>query len=408
MLARQVKLLDEGQRESDSSILSRKLEVALSELGFASDGSLSEGPKSGNLIIQADNHIVMDGCREVLRSSVALCYLDPPYNNREVYNHYLDDMSHDLWIREITRRLVLVHDLLQDNGSLWISIDDGSMHYLKIAADLVFGRDNFVSTIVWQHRLTRENRTAFSNNHEYLLVYAKNASLFKKRRNLLPPSQELLSRYRNLDGDPRGPWQSISLTVQGGHGTASQYYELESPSGVVHVPPPGRCWVYTKERMLREIASGNVWFGAKGTSVPRRKMFRDHAQLGLTPSTLWLGSEVGTTDDAKKHILELFPGEAVFDTPKPERLMSRILEIATNEGDLILDPYLGSGTTTAVAHKLGRRYIGVEEGAHCLSLCAERMKLVVRGEAGGISRGCDWVGGGGFECFRKSRRRKKL
>jgi adenine-specific DNA-methyltransferase len=171
-------------------------------------------------------------------------------------------------------------------------------------------------------------------------------------RNPVPADERVTSRYRNPDNDPRGLWQSVSANVQDGHATASQHYALVAPSGVRHTPPDGRCWVYTLERMTSEIAAGNIWFGSNGRGVPRIKRFLGEAHGGLTPETLWFAGEVGTSDEAKKHLLQMFPDEALFDTPKPERLISRIIEIASNEGDLVLDAFLGSGTTSAVAHKL--------------------------------------------------------
>ncbi len=283
---------------------------------------------------------------------------------------------------------------------MWISIDDTEVHYLKVVADRVFGRGNFITTIVWQQRTTRENRSVFSNNHEYILVYSRNPQLFKRSRNLLPPSAEQLSRYKNPDNDPRGPWQSVSANVQAGHAVASQFYTIVAPNGKVHGPPNGRCWAYNEERMKIEITAGNIWFGADGFGVPRIKRFLGAAKVGLTPETLWFGENVGTNDSAKKHFLSLFPGLEVFDTPKPEQLIQRILEISTNEQDLVLDCYLGSGTTAAVAHKLNRKYIGIERGDHAKSIVSSRLHKVIESEPGGISNEVGWGGGGGFGFFR--------
>jgi adenine-specific DNA-methyltransferase len=291
--------------------------------------------------------------------------------------------------------------LLRDDGSLWISIDDTEVHYLKVLVDRILGRDSFVTTVVWEHRTTRENRRVFSNNHEYVLVYAKDPERFKVTRNAASPSAEILARYKNPDNDPRGRWQSISLNAQAGHGTPTQFYELLAPNGRRHRPPKGRCWIYTEERMRRAIAEGDVWFGRDGNGVPRLKRFLTAAPLGMTPSTLWSSSFAGTTALAKRQMLKLFPHERLFDTPKPEELLARILEIATHPGDLVLDAYLGSGTTAAVAHKMRRRWIGIESGEHAVTHCAERLRQVVAGESGGISRRAGWTGGGGF-CFQRA------
>ena len=331
---------------------------------------------------------------------VQCVYIDPPYNNQEQYRHYPDTRSHKDWLNMMVERLLAIRPLLSIDGSLWISIDDREIHYLKVAADSIFGRDNFVTTVVWQQRTTRENRKVFSNNHEYLLVYAIDQRKFRARRNPLPAGPALLARYRNPDSDPRGPWQSISANVQAGHATASQFYDLRAPSGKIHSPPEGRCWVYTREKMQREIAAGNIWFGKSGDGVPRIKRFLKSSKVGLTPETLWPAVEVGTNDEAKKQLLNLFPNNGIFDTPKPEGLIRRVLEISSDPGDLVLDAFLGSGTTAAVAHKLSRRYIGIERGEHAVTYCAERLRLVVDGDSTGISSEIRWEGGGGFDFYR--------
>ena len=259
----------------------------------------------------------------------------------------------------------------------------------------MFGRHNFVTTIVWQQRTTRENRRAFSVNHEYLLVYAKNSDIFRRHRNLLPPTSELYSRYKNPDSDPNGPWQSVSANVQDGHATSSQYYPIVGPNGKVHYPPKGRVWVYNKNKMESEMRSGHIWFGKNGNGVPRIKRYLSEVKLGRTPDTVWLASDVGTTDMAKKQLIKTFPNDPLFDTPKPENLISRILEIATNPGDMVLDPFLGSGTTVAVAHKMCRSYIGIEINPDLIRLSQERLQSVIDGNKCdgftkyGSSRVCD-------------------
>ena len=358
---------------------------------------LSRGPAgAGNRLIHGDNRDVLPALAREVAGAVRCVYLDPPYNNRERWTHYDDRDGHERWLAAVEATLAGVWPLLRADGSLWVSIDDHEVHYLKVLADRLFGRGAFVATIVWEHRTSRENRRVFSHNHEYLLVYARDPERFKLTRNPIAPSAAVLARYRNPDADPRGPWQSISLTAQAGHGTAAQFYELVAPGGRRHRPPKGRCWIYTAERMRAAVAAGEVFFGADGNGVPRLKRFLAAAPAGLTPATLWAAAEVGTTAAAKREVLALFPDEPVFDTPKPEALLRRVVEIATDPGDLVLDAYLGSGTTTAVAHKTGRRWIGVERGAHAVTHGARRMALVVDGEAGGISGEVGWRGGGGF------------
>jgi adenine-specific DNA-methyltransferase len=355
--------------------------------------------EAGNKLFQGNNKEVLDLLIKEYKGLVKCIYLDPPYNNGEKYNHYNDDQKHSEWLEDITETLVKLKPFLSEDGSIWISIDDREVHYLKVAADKIFGRGNFLTTIVWEHRTSRENRKVFSNNHEYILVYAKNPEKFKLARNLLPATDDILARYKNPDNDPRGPWQSVTVHVQAGHAVKSQFYDIIAPNGKKHSLPNGRCWAYNKERMLQEIENNNIWFGKDGNGVPRRKKFLSESIIGVTPETLWLGNDVGTTNTAKKYLLSLFPGKTIFDTPKPEQLIKRILDIATNEGDIVLDAYLGSGTTAAVAHKMNRKYIGIEIGSHIRDIVVPRLQKVIHGEDGEISTDFSWTGGGGFNFY---------
>jgi adenine-specific DNA-methyltransferase len=362
--------------------------------------SLSYGDVgSPNRLIQGDNVEVLAHLGE-LRRQVRCIYIDPPYNTSEQWTHYEDGLEHDDWLRARARTLKALWPFLREDGSLWVSINDDGLHYLKVLADSIVGRDKFVATVVWQHRTTRENRCAFSQNHEYVLVYAKNPTLFRDRRNPVAAGPAVLERYKNPDNDPRGPWQSVSVNVQAGHGTPSQFYELAAPNGTKHLPPKGRCWAYTQERMRVLQANGELSFGRDGNGVPRLKRFLRDVSLELTPETLWPATVTGTTRQAKRHVLALLPSQAVFDTPKPEPLLGRIIEIATDPGDIVLDAYVGSGTTTAAAHKLNRRWIGIDSGQHAATHCASRMRQVVNGESGGISAAVQWRGGGGFQFLR--------
>lgn len=364
---------------------------------------LSKGnEESGNLLIQGDNKDILPLLATDYKENVKCIYIDPPYNNGDNYHYYNDKKTGESWIKEISNVLTWLRVLLSKDGSIWISIDDNEMAYLKVAADKIFGRENFAGTIVWQQRKTRENRAVFSTNHEYILVYAKNLKSFKRSRNLLPVDDGFINeKYKNPDNDPRGAWQSVSASVQAGHAVASQFYTIVSPAGVEFNPPKGRCWVYNQERMNREIQQNNIWFGQGGTSVPRIKKFLSSAKIGLTPQTLWSGDEFGTTDSAKKHLLSIFKeSKNIFDTPKPEELIKRILDIASNENDIVLDCYLGSGTTASVAHKMGRRYIGIEIGAQMTELITKRLNSVIAGENAGISPHVHWKGGGDYAFFR--------
>jgi len=347
-------------------------------------------------LIEGDNKIVL---ADIIAAGtkITCAYIDPPYNNFENFEHYNDSQNFDVWLDEIVFVAEKIKKLLLNHGSFWVSIDDANMHYLKVALDRVFGKQNFITTIVWEHRKSRENRAVFSNNHEYILVYAVEKKAFTKYRNKLPYTKEWRNRFKNPDNDPRGPWQSVSATAQAGHATPKQFYEVLSPLGLKHSPPNGRCWSLSKEKMNLLIKKGEIYFGKDGKGVPRVKKYLANAIGGLTPQTLWTADEVGTTASAKKHILQMFVGSKIFETPKPEELIARVISIATKPGDLVLDAYLGSGTTASVAHKLGRNYIGIELGEQIATHCVERLKSVCAGEAGGISKEVGWTGGGNFQ-----------
>ena len=223
-------------------------------------------------VINGDNRIVLKNLLPRFSKKVRCIYIDPPYNNGDTYHYYSDKKEESSWLNEISETVALLFQFLTKDGSLWISIDDGNMPYLKVAIDKVLGREHFVSTIIWQHRISRENRAIFSNDHEYILVYAKDIEAFKKSRNLLPLPLDFKEKsYKNPDNDPRGPWQSVTLSVQAGHGVPSQFYTIVSPTGVRHNPPKGRCWIYNEQRLQQEIELNNIWFGLDGSGVPRVK-----------------------------------------------------------------------------------------------------------------------------------------
>jgi len=371
-------------------------------LSYHARQRVSEGDLFDNRLIFGDNLLALKALEQELTGKVKCCFIDPPYNTGSAFTHYDDGLEHSIWLSLMRDRLEIIRRLLAEDGSLWITIDDNEAHYLKVMCDELFGRANFVGNLIWEKRTSRENRRAFSFNHDHLLVYGKIKSQFEGVRNPLALNEEVLSRYKNPDNDPRGAWQSVSANAQAGHATASQFYRLKLPSGREIDPPKGRCWLYTKDRMNQEIASGNIWFGTDGNNAPRIKKFlRDNEDKGLTPETIWPATEVGTNDDAKKGLLQLLSELPVFDNPKPEGLLERVVHIATNPGDLVLDSFAGSGTTGAVAHKMGRRWIMVELGEHCHTHIIPRMRKVIDGEdPGGITKVVDWKGGGGFRYYR--------
>jgi len=293
-------------------------------------------------------------------------------------------------------RLELLRQLLAKDGSIWINIDDIEGHYLKVLCDEVFGRPNFVANIVWQKRTSRENRAAVGSSHDDILVYAMcGPQAWKTVRNKLPAND---SGYGNPDNDPRGKWRSIPFSAQGYR--PNQMYDIVTPTDLVLHPPKGRCWGATEPVFKQYHAENRVYFPKGGDGRPRIKQFAGEEE-GLTPMTWWEASESGDNEEAKKEILELFPDQEPFSTPKPERLIHRILTIATAPGDLVLDSFAGSGTTGAVAHKMGRRWIMVEMGEHCHTHIIPRLQKVINGEdKGGITEAVGWKGGGGFRYYR--------
>ncbi|HFG1972312.1 TPA: site-specific DNA-methyltransferase [Vibrio cholerae] len=354
-----------------------------------------------NLLIQGDNLEALKALIPHYAGKVKCIFIDPPYNTRSAFEHYDDNLEHSQWLSMIYPRLELLRELLSEDGSIWITLDDSEMHYCKVISDEVFGRNNFIASMVWEKRKTRENRRVFSFNHDHILVYAKNKPKFEAVRNPLPMTDEIRKRYKNPDNDPRGDWQSISALAQAGHGTASQFYTLITPGGKEVEPPKGNCWRYSKAKMIQEIDDNRIWFGKDGNNAPRIKKFLSESEdNGVTPETLWKADEVGTTDTAKKHVNTVLDN-VTFDTPKPEELLHRIIHIATNTNDLILDSFSGSGTTGAVAHKMNRRWLMVEIGDHARSHIVPRLKKVTDGEdEGGVSQALNWTGGGGFRFYK--------
>ncbi|MCM0608435.1 MAG: site-specific DNA-methyltransferase [Ideonella sp. WA131b] len=346
----------------------------------------------GNLLVQGDNLQALKALVPFYRGQVKCIFIDPPYNTKSAFEHYDDNLEHSQWLSMMLPRLQLLREFLREDGSIWVTIDDHEGHYLKVLMDEVFGRGNFIGELVWQKRTSRENRAPISSAHDALFLYGRNPpNVWKAHRNLLAANEAGLS---NPDHDPRGPWKSVPFTAQGYR--ENQMYKIRTPTGLQLDPPKGRCWGATEPEYLklRDIER-RVYFPKQGRGRPRIKQFPEQ-QKGLVPMTLWFAKEVGDNEDAKKESLELFPDREAFGTPKPEGLLQRIVHIATNPGDLILDSFLGSGTTAAVAHKMGRRWIGIEMGEHAVTHCLPRLQKVVQGEQGGISQAVNWQGGGGF------------
>lgn len=351
------------------------------------------GANADNLLIQGDNLLALKALIPFYAGRVKCIFIDPPYNTQSAFDHYDDRLEHSQWLSTMYPRLVLLRELLAEDGSIWVTIDDNEAHYLKVLMDEVFGRKNFVGNMVWQKRYSRENRTAIGDAHDHILTYAKVHENFKASRNKLPLGEKQTKIYKNPNNDSRGSWRAVSLSAQGYR--PNQMYVITSPTGKEHKPPAGSCWKVIEERYHELVKDDLIYFGKDGNAVPSRKQFLD-AIDGMVPWTWWPHEEAGHNDEAKREVQVLFGADDAFGTPKPERLINRIIHIASNAGDLVLDSFLGSGTTAAVAHKMGRKYIGIEMGEHARTHCLPRLQKVIDGEQGGISSSVEWKGGGGF------------
>lgn len=360
------------------------------------DQSAGDGG-AGNMLIQGDNLEALKALLPFYAGRVKCIYIDPPYNTRSAFEHYDDNLEHTQWLAMMWPRLELLRDLLAEDGSIWVSIDDNEGHYLKVIMDEVFGRRNFIANTLWQKVFSPKNTARhFSDDHDHILVFARNAD--KWVPNPMPRSDRVNKGYKNPDNDPRGPWTSGDVSARNFYGAGR--YAITCPSGrVIAGPPNGMYWRVSEERFWEMDRDGRIWWGKDGNNTPRIKRFLAEVKQGVVPQTLWMNTEVGNTQEAKKEVVALF-GEVNFMTPKPERLIQRIINIATDPNDLVLDSFLGSGTTAAVAHKMGRRYIGIEMGEHAHTHCAPRLQKVIDGEQGGISESAGWKGGGGFRFYR--------
>jgi adenine-specific DNA-methyltransferase len=351
-----------------------------------------------NLLIQGDNLLALKALMPVYAGRVKCIIIDPPYNTQSAFEHYDDKLEHSQWLSMMYPRLVFLRDLLAEDGSIWVTIDDGEAHYLKVLMDEIFTRSNFVANVVWEKVYTpKSNGRALSGDHDHVLVFAKSPAWLESGWNLIPRNDEQRGRFKNPDDDPDGPWRTYPLDVRTEDSARREKYryEVTLPSGRVVRPAQGRHWALPKEEFAKERAQGAIYFGKDGDAMPTRKVHLKNARQGVIARTWWTYKEVRGNQDAKRELLTLL-GDTDFITPKPERLIQQILTIASRPGDLVLDSYLGSGTTAAVAHKMGRRYIGIETGDHARTHCIPRLQKVIEGEQGGISKEVEWKGGGGF------------
>ena len=381
---------------------------------------LSAGdPDAGNVLIQGDNLEALKALLPFYAGRVKCICIDPPYNTGSAFEHYDDNLEHTQWLAMMWPRLELLRDLLAEDGSIWVSIDDNEAHYLKVIMDEIFGRKNFVANVVWQKKSSSQaNATWLSDSHDHILVVAKDKSIFRPRK--LPRTEKQNAIYKNSDHYDgmdengkwygRGPWfpGDFTLSLASGArgkqyaktGESENIYPITTPSGRKVYPAKGRAWAYVRSSYERLLADHRVHFGKDGNSKPTIKRFLSEIEdNGVVALTTWPYAEVGENRTAAQEV-KLFDPDNPFTTPKPERLIQRIFHIATNPGDLVLDSFLGSGTTAAVAHKMGRRYIGIEMGEHAVTHCVPRLRKVIDGEQGGISKSVGWQGGGGFRFYR--------
>ena len=351
------------------------------------------GANADNMLIQGDNLLALKALIPFYAGRVKCIFIDPPYNTQSAFEHYDDKLEHSQWLSMMYPRLVLLRDLLAEDGSIWITIDDNEAHYLKVLLDEVFGRRRFVANCVWQKRYARDNNAAIGSSHDHVLVYAKSPDLFRLTRSRVEIDARTRAAYRNPNNDPRGPWRLVPMNGAGLR--PNQQYPVTTPGGRTIYPPAGRHWSVLEEKFKALVDEGRVFFGRSGNSAPGLIRYLSEVE-GLVPWTWWPHDEVGNNDQAKKEIHSLFGASNAFDTPKPEQLVQRAIHIATSPGDLVLDSFLGSGTTAAVAHKMARRFIGIEMGEHARTHCLPRLQKVVEGDQGGISASVGWNGGGGF------------
>ncbi len=352
-----------------------------------------------NRLIFGDNLLALKALEQEFTGRIKCVCIDPPYNTGSAFEHYDDGVEHSIWLSMMRDRLEIIRRLLCGDGSVWMMIDDREAHYLKVLCDEVFGRNAFVSSIVWENFYGRSNAAAISPAHNYLLVYSPLGLDWKKVRRLLPRDERSASKYTNPDNDLRGPWR-LGPIFAAEERHEGLMYTVVTPSGREVSPPKGSHWRMVEDEFWRMVAEGRISFGANGDNVPAVKLFLNEVQAGLVPRSWWPHTEVGHSQEAKREIQALFPGTIPFDTPKPERLLRQVVEIATQPGDWVLDSFAGSGTAGAVAQKMARRWIMVELGEHCHTHIIPRLRKVIDGEdPGGVSEAVGWKGGGGFRYY---------
>jgi len=363
-----------------------------------------EGDHFENMLIHGDNLLALKALETDpnVRGKVKCIFIDPPYNTGSAFEHYDDGVEHSLWLSLMRERLVLLRDLLSENGSIWVTLDDNEAHYFKVMADEVFGRKNFIANVIWEKSDSpRMDATHFSSRHDHMLVYAKNSELLRLNKGALSV-EEIPEHYNRVSEDGRR-YYTKPLRAMGAADTRKErpslYFPMTSPDGDEVYPVrqdgvDGR-WRWGKER-IESDAHLIEWVKGRGGWTPYYRIFADN-KVARPPETIWMHNEVGSNRTSKLEIKQVFDGTKDFQTPKPEKLLERVIGLASNPSDLVLDSFAGSGTTGAVAHKMGRRWIMVELGEHAKTHIVPRMQKVIDGsDKGGVSAATNWQGGGGY------------
>jgi adenine-specific DNA-methyltransferase len=358
---------------------------------------------TGNMLIQGDNLDALKALLPYYAGKVQCIFIDPPYNTRSAFEHYDDNLEHTQWLAMMYPRLELLRQLLAVDGSIWVAIDDNEAHYLKVIMDELFGRNNFVANIVWQKKYAVANdHKSIAPMHDHILVYRASE---RWQRNLIPRDASKDKQYKYEDN--KGVFRCSDYTCNKTYEERPNlYYPVIQPTTGQEIwPSKTRVWAYSQEEHMRHVAEGFIYWGKNGLGkAPSFKRYKHLLKKdGIVPQTLWTHEFAGHTDAARKEVRQVMGTSSLasdFITPKPEQLIQRILEAGSENGDLVLDSFLGSGTTAAVAHKMGRRYIGIEMGDHAISHCVPRLHKVIDGEQGGISESVEWQGGGGFRFYK--------
>lgn len=358
-------------------------------------------PSAENLLIHGDNLKALKALLPFYRRQVKCIFIDPPYNTQSAFTHYDDKLEHSQWLSMMYPRLVLLRELLSDDGSIWVSIDDNEAHYLKVVMDEVFGRRNFQANCLWQKVYSeRMDAKGFSASHDHILVYQKSEKFIVNQ----VVKDQNASQFGFYDDKAGKYYRRRSLRKEGSESRRvdrpSMWYDIPAPDGtsIWPIKPDGTegRWRWKKDNVapnkdqLEYVKKEDRW------EIYVKQYIDEKATR--PPATFWPSEEVGHNHEAKIEV-RVFNKDDIFDTPKPERLLKHILDLATGPGDLVLDSFLGSGTTAAVAHKMGRRWIGIEMGEQAVSHCAPRLEKVIAGEQGGVSTLVDWQGGGGFRFY---------